>query len=286
MAPVTPFVSDWLHRSLAGGSVHLQPFPHRGEGERDAGLEEEMEAARRLVSLGRAAREEVQIRVRQPLRTLRAVVPGDGLGREVVDLVRDELNVKEVEFLSSAEGLVSLSARPNYRALGPRFGKSTNDAANVIRGLPPVELARYREGGAVSIEVDGRSSVLEPGDLEVVEEALGALVVKSESGHTAALDPALDDELREEGLARELVNRIQRLRKDVGLQITDRIELHVFGPPEVRSAAERWGAFIAGETLAREFSVEEAGSEDSWEGFRELDLDGVSAAVGLRRIEG
>jgi isoleucyl-tRNA synthetase len=96
----------------------------------------------------------------------------------------------------------------------------------------------------------------------------------------------LDDELREEGLARELVNRIQRLRRDIGLDITDRIQLSVFGPSVVRSAAERWGAFIAGETLAEAFAVEESGSEADWEGFRELDLDGVSAAVGLRRIPG
>jgi isoleucyl-tRNA synthetase len=220
------------------------------------------------------------------LRTLRAVVPGGGLRPEVVELVAEELNVKEVTFLSSAEGLVTLSPRPNYRALGPRFGKSTNDAANVVRGLSQEDLARYRDGDPVSIEVGGPTSVLEPGDLEVVEEARGALVVKSEAGHTAALDPTLDDELREEGLARELVNRIQRLRKDVGLDITDRIHLHVAGSPEVRAAAERWASFIAGETLAREYTLEGSGAEAAWDGFRELDLDGASASVALRRIEG
>jgi isoleucyl-tRNA synthetase len=286
LGPVTPFVSDWLHRSLAGSSVHLELFPEMGQGERDPELERQMEAARRLVSLGRAAREEVQIRVRQPLRSLNAVVPGGSLGPDVIGLVQDELNVKEVAFLSSAEGLVTLSARPNYRALGPRFGKSTNDAAQVIRGLTPEELARYRDGGTVSIEVGGRSSDLQPGDLDVVEEALGDLVVKSEAGHTAALDPSLDDELKEEGLARELVNRIQRLRKDGGLEITDRIRLGIFGPPEVRAAADRWGGFIAGETLATEFHVGEEGSPGEWEGYRDLDLDGVSAAVGLERASG
>ncbi|MEJ2539319.1 MAG: isoleucine--tRNA ligase [Gemmatimonadota bacterium] len=286
MAPVTPFVADWLHRSLAGESVHLQSFPAAGELERDVGLEGEMEAARRLVSLGRAAREEVQIRVRQPLRSLYAVVPGGGVGEEVLELVKDELNVKEVSFLASAEGLVSLSPRPNFRALGPRFGKATNDAAESIRELGQEELARFRDGGTVVFQVNGESHTLEPDDLEVVEEARGDLVVRSEAAHTAALDPTLDDELREEGLARELVNRIQRLRKDAGLEITDRIRLGIFGPPEVRAAAAGWRDFISGETLALDVSVADAGSSDGWDAYREFELDGWVAAVGLRRVQG
>ena len=285
LGPVTPFVSDWLHRSLTGESAHLQPFPD-GTGHRDAELDREMAAARRLVSLGRAAREEVQIRVRQPLRTLHAVVPGGEIGEEVLEMVRDELNVKEVAFLASAEGLVTLSARPNYRALGPRFGKSTNDAAQVIRGLGQDELSRYRGGETVAIEVDGTSRDLEEGDLDVVEEARGALLVKSEDGHTAALDPELDDALREEGLARELVNRIQRLRKDSGLEITDRIHLGVFGPEAVRMAADTWRDFVAGETLALDVTVAPSDDGGDWEGVREVDLDGLSAAVALRRMQG
>ena len=285
LGPVTPFVSDWLHRSLTGRSAHLERFPD-GTGYREPGLDREMEAARRLVSLGRAAREEVQIRVRQPLRTLHAVVPGEALGEEVLGMVRDELNVKEVAFLASADGLVTLSARPNYRALGPRFGTSTNDAATVIRGLGQEELSRFRDGGTVSIEVDGTLHALESGDLDVVEEAQGALVVKSEDGHTAALDPALDEDLRREGMARELVNRIQRLRKDSGLEITDRIRLGVFGPDPVREAADAWREFIAGETLALEVTVAPALDGGPWDGDREVDLDGVVAAVALRRVEG
>ncbi|HSG49364.1 MAG TPA: isoleucine--tRNA ligase [Longimicrobiales bacterium] len=282
-APVTPFVSDWLHGALTGGSVHLERFPGVSTGERDAALEEEMDAARRLVSLGRAAREEVGIRVRQPLRTLHAVVPGGSLREEVLELVRDELNVKGVAFLSSAAGLVTLTARPNYRALGPRFGKSTNDAANALRALPQDALERFRSGAEVTFELEGTVYPIQEGELELLEEAQGDLVVKSELGHTAALDPALDDDLREEGLARELVNRIQRLRKDSGLEITDRIVLGIFGPAEVQAAARRWADFIAGETLAVEASVAEAGSAGEWEAYRDTDLDGVAAVVALSR---
>ncbi len=286
VAPVTPFFGDWLHRALTGESVHLQPFPEPDDAALDPGLEREMAAARVLVSLGRAAREEVQIRVRQPLRTLQALVPGGkGLREEVLAVVRDELNVKEIAFLSSADGLVTLEARPNYRALGPRYGKATNDAANVIRGLSQEELAAYRAGETVEIEVHGESVPLEPGDLDVLEEASGEMVVKSENGHVAALDPELDDELVREGLARELVNRIQRLRKDAGLEISDRIELGVFGGDAVREAMGVFEDFVAGEVLARNVAVGGTGEAgEGWEAVQEVDLDGVAAAVGLRRF--
>jgi isoleucyl-tRNA synthetase len=284
-APVTPFVSDWLHSALTGESVHLAPFPDAGAGTMDRDLEAEMDSARRLVSLGRAAREEVGIRVRQPLRRMHAVVPGGGLREEVLELVRDELNVKEVDFLSSSAGLVTLTAKPNYRALGPRFGKSTNAAANVLRALPEEALRGLQAGDPVTFRLDGVEYPVQEGDVEVVEEAAGDLVVRSEQGHTAALEPALDDELRAEGLARELVNRIQRLRKDTGLEITDRIALGISGPEQVRAAAEAWRDFIAGETLAMMVDISEGGDPGAWAAHREVDLDGTPAAVGLRRAE-
>jgi len=287
-APCVPFVADWLHRALASESVHLQWW---FSGDRLAGLdrfvdenlEAEMEAARMLVSLGRAAREDVKIRVRQPLRTIRAVVPGArGLSEAVLEVVRDELNVKRVEFLASSEGLVDLVARPNFRALGPRFGKDTNAAAGAIRGLSQSALARFRDGDDVEIEVDGTNHRLEPGDLEVVQEAAAGLVVKGEAGYTVALDPALDDELVAEGVARELVNRIQRLRKDAGLEITDRIELAIGGPDAIRSAAGRHEAFIGGETLALAVSLVGAVPARDFPHVREVDIDGTPATIGLR----
>ncbi len=286
LAPVTPFVADWLHRALTGRSAHLERFPAAGTvaDVADRQLEDEMEVARALVSLGRAAREDVQIRVRQPLRRLHAVVPG---GRapsdDVLALVRDELNVKDVRFLGSAEGLVSLKARPNFRTLGPRFGADTNAAAEAIRALSEDRLSAFRSGEPVQVEVAGRTMALEPDDLEVVEEASGDLVVRSDGTHTVALDPALDDELRMEGTARELVNRIQRLRKDAGFEITDRIELGIFADDEVLRAARAWERFLAGETLATSLEMQGEGVEARWEAWRETDLDGTPAVVALRR---
>jgi isoleucyl-tRNA synthetase len=281
-APCVPFTADWLHRALAGGSVHLERYPSAAQLV-DRRLEEDMEAVRALVSLGRAAREDVQIRVRQPLRRIQAVLPGGRtLDGEVLDLVKEELNVKEVEFMTSASDLVTLLPRPNYRALGPRFGKKTQQAADAIRELSQEALATFQGGSRVEIEVDGAVSPLEEGDLEVVQEASGELVVKGEGRFTVALDTDMDGELLAEGLARELVNRIQRLRKDAGLEITDRIGLAVSGPEAVQEAVAAHEAFIAGETLAVSVVAGGEGAPEGYPHVREVDLDGTLAQIGLR----
>ena len=288
-APCVPFSSDWLHRALVGESVHLRRFTTpMTEQERatvavKADLEADMDSVRALVSLGRAAREEVHIRVRQPLRAIRAVLPGGRvLSEQMLEVVRDELNVKEVGFLSSVDGIVTLTARPNYRALGSRFGKGTNDAANAIRALGPEALSSYRAGEPVEIEVDGESHPLQEGDAEIVQEAAGGLVVKGDGAFTVALDPELDDELRSEGVARELVNRIQRLRKDAGLEITDRIELAIGGEEAIRAAAGDHSAFIGGETLASKVDVTEKTPDGDFPHTVDVDIDGVIGAIGLR----
>ena len=292
-APVTPFVSDWIHRGLTGKSVHLEAFPGKGSADgsaeglegRDESLEREVEAVRALVSLGRAAREEVKIRVRQPLKRLFAVVP-DGLQvrKEVLDLLQDELNVKAVDFLASADGLVTLAAKPNYEALGPKFGKETERAAAAIRGLTEPELQAHKAGDPVSIEVAGRTAVLGPEDLTVEEESKGELVVRSESGYTAALDPTLDEELKAEGSARELVNRIQRLRKESGLAITDRIRLAVYGPERIRAAAGDYRDFICDETLALQLEIDDGQSTvNGYDAVQSVTIDDMDVVIALNR---
>jgi isoleucyl-tRNA synthetase len=260
-APVVPFTTDWLHRALLGGdSVHLAPFPRAEAALRDEKLEEEMAAVRVMVSLGRAAREEVRIRVRQPLSTLHAVIPGRRPRPEVLAVLKGELNVREVRFLDSAEGLVTLSARPDFRKLGPRFQGESQQAALALRALSSPVLAALRAGEAIAIEVGGVSVPVDPDWIEILEGAQGDLVVRAEGGVVVALDPTLTPELLREGMARELVNRIQRLRKEAGLEITDRIDLAVAGDDAVREAAREHAAFIAGETLALSLEVVDAGA--------------------------
>ncbi len=280
IAPVTPFTSDWLHRALTGRSSHTERFPEVDEGMIDDRLEADMDRVRTLSTLGRAAREEVGIRVRQPLGRLLAVVPGEPPAEDVLALLLDEINVKRVEFAADAEGLVTLAARPDFRALGRRFGRLTQEAAAQIRALDAEALKAVRGGGAVRIEVGDAWHEVGADEMGVVEEAKGDLVVRSEGRSTVGLDPAITGELRLEGLARELVNRIQRLRRDSGLAVSDRIRLGIAGGDAVRAAAAEHEGAIARETLA--VAVEIGGRlGGDFDHTREAALDGDPAVLGL-----
>jgi isoleucyl-tRNA synthetase len=286
LAPLTPFHADWLHRALNDGlSAHLAPFPYAGmRAVRDERLEEGMRIVRILARLGRAARESVKIRVRQPLGVLQAVVPDPSLlTEELLDVLRDELNVKQVQFLQGAGELVSLRAQPNFRQLGRRFGGSTQEAAQRIRELDGDRLRAYARGETVTIPVGGTEQPLEAGDLEVVEQAAGDLLVATDEGCTIALDPAIDEPLRLEGLARELVNRIQRVRKDSGFSVSDRIRLRIHGGPDVVAAARQHAEYIAAETLAVELVCGAEAADGGAVNMHEADVDGVAVGIGVGR---
>jgi isoleucyl-tRNA synthetase len=240
-----------------------------------------MSAVRALARLGRAAREGAKMRVRQPLRVMHAVVPGGAApSGHLLRVLREELNVKEVRFLHGADELVTLRAQPNFRTLGRRFGGRTQEAASRIRELSADALHEFRRGGTLSIEVGGETFAIGAGELEVVEDAKGELVIESGDGYTVALDLEVDEALRLEGLARELVNRIQRLRRETGLQVADRIRLEIAGDAEVRAAVAAQGEYIAGETLAVAIAV---GEEIVSGTVHEVDLDGRPVRISLKR---
>ncbi len=282
IAPITPFVSDWLHRALTGRSSHTERFPVSDPAIVDEALEAQMADVRSLSTLARSAREQVRIRVRQPLARMMAVVPGNAPADDVLALLVDEINIRKVEFTASSDALVTLVARPAFRALGRRFGKLTQEAARKIRELGAEELGAVRAGGTVRIEVDGEPYRVGADEMEVVEEARGEWIVRSEGRYTVALDPGLTDELRREGLARELVSRVQRLRREAGLDITDRIRLAVAGTGAVCEAAREHEAVIARETLAAVVRVGQDMDGDC-EFRSEAVLDGEAAVLGLSR---
>jgi isoleucyl-tRNA synthetase len=284
LAPMTPFLADWIHRAVGEDSVHLVRYPEPRPDQRDPELDRGMDAVRTLSSLGRAARESVRIRVRQPLGRTYAVIPGKvDLGDGLLEVLKDELNVKEVEFLATAEELLRLEARPNFRALGQRFGSRTQEAAAAIRALSDEAIAGFKRGAEVVIEVDGESHDLQPDEVEIREVARGDLAVETGDGFTIAVDPAIDDDLRLEGLARELINRIQRLRRDAGLEVSDRIRLWITGDEDALSAAERHEVYIRSETLAVALERSAAGEGPDVHA-RSVELDGVSAGIALARV--
>ncbi len=282
LAPLAPFLSDWLHRELAGISVHLAPYCRADAAPRDPALERAMREIRTLARLGRAAREEAAIKVRQPLSQLVCVVPQALAGDvgSLFDLLEAELNVKRVNLASSADSLVTLEAKPNFRSLGKKFGKSTPLAVQAVAAFTSDELRAFEHGQPLAISVGNDSRTLDHEDLMIVRRATGALTVKEEDGRFAAIDPTVTPELRREGIARELVSQLQRLRRDLGFVVSDRIRLWIAAPAETYEAISEYNSWIANELLAREFVVGEAPAGQQ---VHELDLDGSTVRAALSK---
>jgi isoleucyl-tRNA synthetase len=260
-APLTPFIADEIYENLDGSepSVHLCDFP--APGERDEALEWEMQVARDAVELGRAARAGAKIKVRQPLRE--AVVVAADREREAIerfhDLVLEELNVKSVRYVSEADELGRFELKPNYRALGPRFGKHMRDVADAVAALDPDRAAKtLRDGGEVHIAVDGKEHPLGADDLQTVLQPLDGYEIERAGTHAVALNLELDDELRQEALAREIVHAIQNARKEAGLNVEDRIALVLGGDDDDLAAVRAHESYVTGETLATSLELEDA----------------------------
>ncbi len=285
LAPFAPFVSDWIHRALTGVSVHLADYTRGAPPSRDLPLEAAMAGVRALATLGRAAREEAGIKVRQPLSRL-VCVAGDapaGLLEQLVPLLANELNVKSVEFLSSADSLVSLEAKANFRSLGKKWGKETPQAAKAVNALHSATLRAFERGEAVHLTVGGHSHPLDAEDLTVVRKASGALIVSQDGLRFAAIDPTLTEALRREGLARELVSRVQRFRKESGLHVSDRITLWVIGPAALHEAVDAHRGWICDETLTLHLNVRDSAGPDIPPGTT-ADLDGVPVSLALQKV--
>jgi isoleucyl-tRNA synthetase len=292
LAPFTPFLADEIHLNLAGGeeeelgdlpdSVHLRDFPAADPALADPELEAAMDAVRLTVELGRAARAQAKAKVRQPLR--RAVIVANDAEREAIsaraDLVKAELNVKELDFVTEEAELVSYAVKPNYRALGPRFGKRMPQVAAAVESLDPRRVAEVMAaGGEVGINVEGEEHVLTADDVALALRPLEGYEVEAEAGHAVALQLELDDELRREGLAREVVHAVQNARRDAGLEITDRIELALAGDEDLLAAARAHQDYVAGEVLAT--SVAYDGAEGADAGV--ATIDGRELRIGVSR---
>ena len=270
LAPFTPFLAEEIHGNLSSGegakaedSVHLRDFPEPDDSLADRELETGMEAVRRTVELGRAARAQAKVKVRQPLR--RAVVVATDRERDAIsartDLVTSELNVKELDFVSEEAELVSYRVKPNYRSLGPRFGKDMPQVAAAVESLDARKVADAVESGReIGVNVNGHEHSLTADDLSLVLEPLDGYQVEAEAGHAVALSLELDEELRREGLAREIVHAVQNARRDAGLEVTDRISLALGGDDELVEAAREHESYVAGETLATSVSYDGGGA--------------------------
>ncbi|MGO9903292.1 MAG: isoleucine--tRNA ligase [Solirubrobacteraceae bacterium] len=280
LAPFCPFIADEIYDNLDGlqPSVHLCNFPVAGV--RDLELEEAMQIARETVRLGLAARGRAKLKVRQPLGA--AVVVATGFERIAIErlaqIVRDELNVRELRFVSQADELGQVEIKPNYRTLGPRFGRQMPLVAAAVAGLDPGHaVLALRAGQAVAIVIDGHDHELQADDLLVSMKPIEGYEVEREGSHAVALELEVDDDLRVEGWAREIVHTVQATRRDAGLEVSDRIVLTLDGDDQLLGAARRHEAYIGGETLAIEVRYEAV------DGIAEVTIDGLQLRVAVTK---
>jgi isoleucyl-tRNA synthetase len=278
LAPFCPFLADEVYVTLTGEpSVHLSdwPSPRPGRAAADTGLVAEMAAARRLVALGRAARTDAKVRTRQPLARALLLHPGATMSDEVRAEVSGELNVKALDDVDTLSGLITWTVVPNFRALGPRLGPKVNAVKAALAAADGSELQRRLEADG-AIEVAGER--LTAADVDVRATRHESFAFAEDAGWAVALDLSLDDDLRREGLAREVVRGLNDLRKEQGLALSDRVALTLEADDELGAAVAAHRAHIMGEVLATALDLGPAG-----EGARTVDFDGHITPVRLAR---
>ena len=283
LAPLTPFVADEIYDNLDGSepSVHLCDYPAPDESLRDERLEADMQVAREAIELGRAARAQAKVKLRQPLPEV--VVVAAGAERVAIErferLVLDELNVKRVRFVSEADELGRWELKPNYRALGPRFGKRMPQVAEAVAALDAQSAAAtLRDGGTVGIAIDGKEHPLQPDDVQLVLQPLEGYQVERAGTHAVALNLEIDDALVREGRAREAVRAVNEARKAAGLEVSDRIALSLGGDAELLSAVREHEAYVTAETLATSVAY-----ADGMLAVEPVKIDGRDLAIAVQR---
>lgn len=274
-APFIPFVTDAIYRNLRTAampaSVHLCDFPLADEGCRDEFLERQMESTMTAVRLGRFLRTQHSLKVRQPLAQA-IIVAHDSEIREMLsgtaDIIAEELNVKKIVFSQRESELVERSAKANFKALGPRLGKEMKEAAALIEKLDGDSIELILNGGEHQLSLPSGLTVgLTAGDLVVQRQEREGMTVATEAGITVALDTKLSKDLLDEGFARELVSRVQNMRKERGLEVSDRVVLRYKVPAECAESLERYREYICGETLTVEMLPVDSGEAADINGY-------------------
>ena len=266
-APIAPFFMDRLYLDLnkATGketfeSVHLADFPKADESLIDKGLEVKMQKAQTISSLVLSIRQKEKIKVRQPLQKIMIPVL-DEKDREdieaVSDLIKSEVNVKEIQLLDDASGILVKRIKPNFKTLGPKFGKDMKKIAQTVSGFSQEDIQKIEQEGELSVEIENKSIILQLQDVEITSQDIEGWLVATSGKLTVALDVTINEDLRQEGIARELVNRIQNIRKDSGFEVTDKIDIKILKDGFVEGAVAKNIEYIKAETLTADLSFEE-----------------------------
>ena len=289
MAPIAPFYADRLYGDLiavtgreSAESVHLADFPVCDEAMIDKELEERMQIAQDISSMTLALRRKVNIKVRQPLHTLlvSAVDEHQHAAVEAVqDIILNEVNVKELKFADAGSNILVKKVKPDFKKLGPRYGKVMKALAAAIQAMTQEEIATFERDGSFTFSIDGNACTVLTDDVEIISEDIPGWLVANEGRLTIALDITVTDELRREGLARELVNRLQNLRKSSGLEITDHIRVTLAPAEEMEGVLETYGDYIRRQVLADAITTTERSAD-----MTELEFDDFQLPVKIEKV--
>jgi len=297
IAPVAPFTAEALYRRLIDSSVnsaasresvHLEEFPsasHSAFEFRQVALEEKMGMVRDIVVAGRALRNAKALKIRQPLRKLFIVVNDESKRKAILagaNLIKEELNIKNVELIANTEALTVQRAEPFFKSLGPKFGKNANAVAEMIRQLTPEQIRQLDADGTLALTLSGEEMALNKDDVRVKAEQASGLAVSSGGDWIVALDTNLDEALIHEGLAREFVNRVQNMRKDAGFEVIDRIRIYYESSEPLSRALQHAAAYVKNETLAE--TLERNGAAKPNTHREEWDINGDKTIISIERV--
>lgn len=288
MAPIAPFYADKLYHDLTVVcnadnelSVHLADFPKYDVSVVDKALEERMQIAQSISSMILALRRKVSIKVRQPLMQIMIPVL-DQHQQDAIEAVRDlilnEVNVKELKYVDNAAGILVKKVKPDFKKLGPRYGKIMKQLAVVVQEMEQNSILQLESTGSYTFDIEGQSATIELADVEIISEDIEGWLVANEGRLTVALDITITDDLRKEGIARELVNRIQNIRKSNGFDIVDRIKVKISDSEEINNAVKEYYDYIAGQVLADEIIL-----ETSVDGI-EVDMDDFVLNISVDKV--
>ncbi|MDH6309639.1 isoleucyl-tRNA synthetase [Dysgonomonas sp. PFB1-18] len=288
MAPISPFYADRLFRDLTDGigcediaSVHLTDFPAYDSSVVDKRLEERMQIAQDISSAVLALRRKESIKVRQPLMQIMIPVMNEGQRQDIEavrDLILTEVNVKELNYVDNAAGILVKKVKPDFKKLGPRYGKIMKQLAAEVQAMPQEAIAAFEKDGNYSFDIEGQTATIELADVEIISEDIPGWLVANAGKLTVALDVTITDDLRKEGIARELVNRIQNIRKSGGLDITDRIVVKISDREQIRETVSEYNAYISSQVLADKIELTDV------KNGQEIDMDDYILQIEIAKV--
>lgn len=266
-APVAPFIMDRFYQDLregigaeSGGSIHLSDFPQADQLAVDEVLEHKMQMAQKVVSLALSIRQKEKIKVRQPLQKMMIPVLSEAQRTEleaVQDLILSEVNVKELDLIDDASGILVKQIKPNFKTLGPKFGKDMKAIAGAVARLEQEDIRKIEQEGEISLPLENKTIILQLTDVDISSQDIEGWLVASAGPITVALDIQINQQLKEEGIAREIVSRIQNLRKDAGFEVTDRIDLKIQKDGKIEEALLHNAQYVKSETLTDKLDFED-----------------------------